>query len=74
MDGQLIGTILDLGTSAVLIVILTRVWDELKISNQFIREMLLNEQRAEAERENIKRDLEEVKSHARPKTQSRKPV
>lgn len=76
MDPQLIGTIVDVGMTGIMVFFLSKLWDELRIMVQFMRDLILKQQAADEERERLQSQIEDLQFEAygqrRPSTQTKR--
>lgn len=74
MDPQLIGTLVDVGMTGIMVFFLSKLWDELRVMVQFMRDLILRQQAAEEERDLLKSQIEDLQYEAygqrRPSSQS----
>ena len=60
MDVEILKVIIDLGSTGILLAILTQVWAELKSANQYTRDLLTKQMLADEERADLKARVSSV--------------
>jgi len=62
LPAEAVQLISQFGSTGLLLLILNAIWAELKLQNQFTREIILKQQGAEDERERLKSQIEALET------------
>ena len=72
MEVELLTTLIDLGGQAVLLVILSQVWAELKAANQYTRDLLTKQAIADDERRELEVKVQRLEENQPIKTKPKR--
>ena len=63
MEADVIAAIANAGGQAVLLFILSQVWAELKVSNQYMRDQIAKQHQADQERRELREQIESLQAY-----------